>query len=66
MDDDDWLLINGVTDPDEIRKRITGDMPPPIPTPPGGWTPENIGPEIRRLTEVCRPIVIRLPTEDHG
>jgi hypothetical protein len=63
-DDYDSPWIDGITDPEEIRRRITGEMPPPTPTPPGGWTPENIGPEIRRLTEASRPIAMRLPIED--
>jgi hypothetical protein len=64
MSEDESPLIDGVTDPAEIRRRITGDMRPPVPTPPGGWTSENIGPEIRRLTEASRPIVVRLPVGD--
>lgn len=59
----DSPLINGITDPEEIRRRVAGETPPPIPTPRGGWAadPSALGAEIRRLTDLACPIVIRLP-----
>lgn len=49
-----------VSTPEEIRRALAGPGEP-TPTPPGGWTPENVGPELRRLTLAARPIVIPLP-----
>lgn len=59
----DLPFTDGITDPEEILRRVRGEVPPPIPTPPGGWAanPAALGAEIRRLADLARPIIVRLP-----
>lgn len=50
-----------LSSPEEIRAALDAWKEKPAPTPPGGWTAENVGPELGRLMRASRPIVIRLP-----
>lgn len=49
-----------VSTPEEIRAALDAWKEPPTPTPPGGWTAENIGPELGRIMRASRPIVVQL------
>lgn len=63
MDDDDdyrWP----VTSREDIRRILEAGRAEPAGTPPGGWTGDNVGPELGRIMLACRPIVIRLPPGD--
>lgn len=61
MDCDDY--VPPLSTPEEIRAALDAWKEPPPETPPGGWTADNVGPELGRLLRASRPIVLPLPPE---